>query len=70
VAVLSADEIERINTRAAEISFARTLLIIFASVFYVIGWSAGRVWFALVWCGLAIKVGWIAGSRREVDISS
>jgi hypothetical protein len=56
--VLERVPVDRIRVEAREIQFGRTLLTIFAAVFFAVGWVAGRAWGALAWSAAAVKVGW------------
>ena len=55
--------LERINAEARKANFGRLLLTLIAGLFYLIGWVAARFFFALAWCGAAVKVGWQEGRR-------
>jgi hypothetical protein len=56
--ILDRVPVGRISTEAREVHLGRTLLTIIAAVFFAIGWAAARVFLALAWCGVAVKVGW------------
>jgi hypothetical protein len=56
--VLERVPVDRIRAEARQIEFARTLLTLFAGLFFVIGWVAGRTWGAVAWSAAAVKVGW------------
>jgi hypothetical protein len=53
--------VDRISAEAHQVRFGRLLLTVFAAVFFAIGWTVGRVFFGLAWCGVAVKVGFQAG---------
>jgi hypothetical protein len=54
-------QLDEITAQARQVRFGRMLLTVFAAVFFAIGWTVGRVFFALAWCGVAVRVGWQAG---------
>jgi uncharacterized membrane protein YciS (DUF1049 family) len=54
-------QLDDITERAHQVRFGRMLLTVLAAVFFAIGWTVGRVFFALAWCGVAVKVGFQAG---------
>jgi hypothetical protein len=54
-------QLDDITERAHQVRFGRVLLTVLAAVFFAIGWTAGRFFLALAWCGVAVKVGWQAG---------
>jgi uncharacterized membrane protein YciS (DUF1049 family) len=57
-------QLDDITAQARQVRFGRVLLTVLAAVFFAIGWAIGRVFLALVWCGVAVKVGWQAGAAR------
>lgn len=63
MAVLQRVPVDRITTEAREVRPGRTLLLALAGVLYGIGWltakAFGVLWFAAVWMGTAVKVGWV-----------
>lgn len=42
----------------------RWLLTALAAVLYAAGWLTYKIWFALAWCGAAIRVGWQEAHSR------
>ena len=56
--------VDAITAQARQVRAGRLLLTLIAAVFYAIGWAAGRVFLAVVWCAVAVKVGWQAGAVR------
>jgi hypothetical protein len=66
--ILERVPVERISTEAREVHIGRTLLTIIAAFFFAIGWGAARVFLAVAWCGVAVRLGWqearSGGTRR------
>lgn len=56
--VLERVPVDRITTQARQVRFGHTILTIIAAVFFSIGWVVAKVWLAIVWCAVAIQVGW------------
>lgn len=50
--------VDEITERARKVSFGRALLTFFASLLYAAGWLVAKAWLALVWCAIAVQVGW------------
>jgi len=61
--------VDRITAEAREVRFGRTVLTLVAGILFAIGWTAGKavlmlavvgkvLWFALAWCGAALRLGW------------
>lgn len=70
MSVLEAVPVGRITaearTSAARLRPGRALLALFTAVFFVVGWLAAQSWFALIWVGTAVKVGWnVASEARQ-----
>jgi uncharacterized membrane protein YciS (DUF1049 family) len=54
-------QLDDITAQARQVRFGRLLLTVLAAVFFAIGWTFGRVFYGLAWCGVAVKVGFQAG---------
>jgi hypothetical protein len=63
VTAVTSDQLDEIGSRARELHFWRTVLTIVASVLFAIGWIVARVWLALAWCMVAVKLGWQSGAQ-------
>jgi hypothetical protein len=63
VTVLEHVPLERINSEARQVHFGRLLLTLIAGLFYGLGWIAAKVFLALIWIGVAIKVGFVEGRK-------
>ena len=50
--------VDEITERARKVSFGHAVLTFLASLFYAVGWLVAKVWLALVWCAIAVQVGW------------
>lgn len=50
--------VDRITAEARQIRLGRLLLTLVAGLFWLIGWVAGKAALAVVWCAVAVKVGW------------
>lgn len=69
--VLDRVPVDEIGVAARDIRFARTLLTVFAGVFFAAGWLAGRAWLGVAWAAAAVKVGWLEARRpRQPDSGS
>lgn len=66
-AVLDRVPVDRIREEASKLTFAATLLTLFALVFWLVGWLVGRVWAAVAWSMAAVKVGVQDGRARAPD---
>lgn len=55
--LLDSDRVDEISRQARQVDVGRVLLTLIAAVFYVIGWTAGKAVLAVVWCAVAVKVG-------------
>jgi uncharacterized membrane protein YciS (DUF1049 family) len=53
--------VDEITARAHAVNFGRVLLTTIAAIFFAIGWLVGRVFFAVAWCAVAVKVGFVQG---------
>lgn len=62
-AVLDRVPVDRITTQARDVHFGRTILTIIAAVFFGLGWVVAKVWLGIVWCAVAVKVGWLEARR-------
>ncbi len=51
-------QLDEITQRAQKVPLGRSLLALVASVLYGIGWLFSKAWLALVWCAIAVQVGW------------
>lgn len=70
-AVLDRVPVDRITTQARDVHFGRTVLTIIAAVFFSLGWIVAKVWLAVVWCAVAVKVGWAeARTPRNEDATA
>lgn len=63
--VLRRVPVERISDQAREIRAGRLLLTLVAGLLFAVGWSAGAAFRALVWCAVAVKVGWQDGRKAR-----
>jgi hypothetical protein len=54
-------QLDEISVQARQVHLGRVLATVFAAVFFAIGWAFGRVFYALAWCGVAVRVGFQAG---------
>lgn len=61
-ALLDRVPMAEIDAAARQVSFSRLLLNVIVGIFFVIGWTAGRAWLALVFCAVAIRLGWREGT--------
>lgn len=61
-AVLDRVPVDRISAEVKDIQFWRTVLTGIAGLLYGLGWVVGKtftvLWLAMVWVGIAVKVGW------------
>jgi hypothetical protein len=80
--VLGRVPLDQIGSHARRVRFGRTLQTVIAAVLYgigwvlntvlrtslfAVGWVANQGWQALVWAGMAVRLGWVeaqAGGRR------
>jgi hypothetical protein len=53
--------VDEITRQASDIRPGRVLLTVLAAVFFAIGWTVARVFLGVVWCAVAVKVGFQAG---------
>jgi hypothetical protein len=56
--VLTRAPVDLITEQARRVRVGRVLLTLLAGVFYLAGWAAGKAAMAVVWCAVAVKVGW------------
>jgi hypothetical protein len=63
---LSTDTIpfDRIAAEAYQIHFWRTVVTIFAGVFFAVGWSVAKVWLLVAFAAAAVKVGFQQGTKK------
>lgn len=58
---------DRITERARQVRFTEGLLRFIAGFFFLIGWVTAKVfsviWFATVWCCVAVAEGWREGRK-------
>jgi hypothetical protein len=54
-------QLDDITAQAQQVRFGRMLATVLAAVFFAFGWAFGRVFYALAWCGVAVRVGFQAG---------
>jgi hypothetical protein len=68
--VLDHVPVERISERASSVRFSRVLVAVVAGVLFGLGWVAYKtlavVWFAAVWCAMAVAEGWADARRGQV----
>jgi hypothetical protein len=57
-------QVDAITRQARDIRAGRVLLTAVAAVFFALGWTVGRLFLGVVWCGVAVKVGYQAGAAR------
>jgi hypothetical protein len=65
VTVLQRVPVDRISIEARRVQLGRVLLTLLAGVFYLLGWSVAKLFGALVWCAVAVKVGWSEGRKVQ-----
>ena len=63
--VLDRIPLERISAEAERVHVGRLLLTLLAGFFYLIGWLAAKVCLAVVWCCVAVKVGFQEGRKAS-----
>lgn len=67
--VLDRVPVSRITDEAKQVRFGRTLLALIAGLLYALGWitakAFGVVWLAVVWAGVAVKIGWVDARNRD-----
>ena len=66
--VLDQVPLQRITAEARQVQVGRLLLTLLAGVFYLIGWLVARLLLGVVWCCVAVKVGYLdaGGPVRKV----
>lgn len=60
--VTQAVPVDEITAEAREIQLSRVLLFLFLGFFWVIGWTAGKVWLGLVIAAISARRGWRDGT--------
>lgn len=57
--------VESITEQARQVRFWRSVATVVAACLFGLGWLAFKffavAWFAVVWCGCAVREGWRAG---------
>jgi hypothetical protein len=73
-AVLERVPVDRITAEAKDIQFWRTVLTVLAGLLYGLGWVTAKtftvLWRAVVWVGVAVKVGWQDARKSEATVST
>jgi uncharacterized membrane protein YedE/YeeE len=71
-ALLNRVPLDQITREARHARPGRSILAVIAGFLFGLGWllarTLGLAWFAVAWCGTAVKVGWQegrAGARRS-----
>ena len=64
--VLDRVPLERISAQARSVHAGRLLLTLIAGFFFLLGWLAGQAFLAVVWCCVAVKVGWQEAKASRV----
>jgi len=59
VSILEHVPLERINAEARQVHVGRLLLTLLAGFFYLLGWLAAKLLLGVVWCCVAVKVGYL-----------
>jgi hypothetical protein len=59
--------VERITAEARQVHLGRLLLTLLAGFFYVIGWVIAKFYLGVVWCCVAVKVGFQEGRKTATD---
>jgi len=59
VTVLEHVPLERINAEAKQVHLGRLLLTLVAGFFFLIGWLVAKLLLGVVWCCVAVKVGYL-----------
>lgn len=57
--VLDRVPLERISAEARQVQVGRLLLTLLAGLFYLIGWLVAKLLIGVVWCCVAVKVGYV-----------
>ena len=57
--VLDRVPLERISAEARQVQVGRLLLTLLAGLFYLIGWLVAKLLVGVVWCCIAVKVGYV-----------
>lgn len=61
--VLDQVPLERISAQARQVHVGRLLLTVLAGFFYAVGWTAAKVVLGVVWCCVAMKIGFQEGRK-------
>ena len=67
-AILDRRSYEQISRETADVRTGAVLLLAVARLFYFIGWVLGKIVPCLMWCGLAVRRGYVAAhgpSKRQ-----
>ena len=56
--------LDDITRQARQVRFGPVLLTVLAAVFFAAGWTVGRFFLGVVWCAVAVRIGWQAGAAR------
>jgi uncharacterized membrane protein YciS (DUF1049 family) len=57
-------QLDEITAQARQVRLGQVLLTVLAAVFFALGWVVARFFLGLVWCAVAVKLGWQAGAAR------
>ena len=72
-AVLERVPVDRITAEAKDVQFWRTVLTALAGLLYGFGWITAKaftvLWRAIVFIGVAVKVGWQDARKAEASVS-
>jgi hypothetical protein len=50
--------VDRITREAREVHFWRTVLTLVAGLFWLLGWSVGKMWLSMAFAITAVRLGW------------
>lgn len=53
--------VEEIATRAHQARPGRIFVTVILGVFFLLGWLAGKAWYGLADCAVAVRLGWEHG---------
>lgn len=63
--------LDKVTAAARQQPFGRTVLLGLATLLYLVGYGAakvfGVVWFALVWVAMAVRLGWSIARSPAID---
>ena len=64
--------VEDITAEMRQVSTGKAILTAIASVFFAVGWAAGRVVPLLLWCCFAVRAGYRSahGPSRKMQVAS